>query len=158
MPVYNLRLATHKDIEGVADNCKLAFEESPYQSEVTFDRSRVLDLVTSIVNKSPNDGFILLADDVSTGDTVGIFGAISSFTTMGLEPIGIELLWWVREDYRKTRLSVELIQGFEAWAEKRGIKRLVLGSMANTHTDSIDKFYKRRGYRQTEYTYFKELK
>ena len=87
-----------------------------------------------------------------------IIYAMVSFTTMGLDQVAMEVLWWVSPEARKTRLSITLVKAFEFWAGKLGLTKLVLGSMQNSHSDAIDRFYTKQGYRFTERTYFKEIK
>lgn len=98
----------------------------------------------------------MVAEDPD-GDIVGLFGAVVSYSSFSMDPLGVEVLWWVSPKARKTRLAITLVDGFEMWAKKLGLTKLVLGSMENEHSDAIDRFYKRRGYELTERTYFKEL-
>jgi GNAT superfamily N-acetyltransferase len=155
MPRYSLRLASSEDTLSLIAVLNEAFLESPYTETHSFSEDRVVKLISYVLSVGPDIGLLLLAEN--EGEIVGVFSALKTYTTMGLEETAIELIWWVRKDFRKTRLSIQLISAFEYWADKLGVKRLVLGSMANSHDDGIEKFYLRKGYKLTEKTYTKEV-
>lgn len=153
---YNIRHAEEKDFEKISLAVHEAFKESPYVNQYTYSKLRVLSILQHMHRLGKQGAILLVAE--KNEEIVGLFLAMVSFTSAGLEPIASEILWWVSPEARKTRLSITFIQAFEFWANKLGVSKLVLGSMENEHTGAIDKFYKKRGYQLTERTYFKELK
>ncbi len=154
---FNIRLAEPSDEEALLTAAKLAFIESPYTNLQEFSEERVKTTIAHLNNLGKNSAIILVAEDEDK-NVIGVFAAMVAFTTMGLDPVAMEVLWWVAPTARKTRLSITLVKAFEFWASKLGIVRLVLGSMQNEHSESIHKFYTKNGYTFTERTYFKELK
>jgi len=154
---FNLRHAEETDFENISNSVFKAFTESPYKDQYTFNQQRVVSVLKHMHSLGKQGAILLIAEDKEK-NIVGLFLAMLSFTSAGLEPMASEILWWVSPDYRKTRLSITFIEAFEFWASKLGVTKLVLGSMENNHVNAIDKFYRKRGYTLTERTYFKELK
>lgn len=131
-------------------------KESPYGDTHTFDEMRTAKLILDLLNLGKDNAIILLAED-DTGKIVGILAAIKTFTTMGFEPTAMEVIWWVAQDARKSRLQLQLIHAFHYWCNRVGVSRIVLSSMENEHSQSVDRFYKRLGYKLTEHTYVKKV-
>ena len=153
---YNIRHATPEDDDLIVICARNAFEESPYVGLNTFSEERVRKTIEFLRSLGKNKAIMLVAETPDK-QIVGLFGAMVSFTTMGLEETAMEVLWWVHPIARKTRLSITLIDAFEFWAGKLGITKLVLGSMENSHANAIQRFYEKKGYKFTERTYFKEI-
>lgn len=154
---YNLRLATEDDDLRIVEKLKEAQQEGPYKSNQSFSEKRALEVLQHIRRQGKQYGIALLAESPS-GEILGLFGAIVTYSSFSLDPLAAEMLWWVSPKARKTRLAFTLLDAFEVWADKLGVSKLVLGSMENEHSEAIDRLYKRRGYELTERTYFKELK
>lgn len=155
---FNLRLAEEHDRAAFIRCVEKGFKEGPYKNKHTYSPERVSSIFTHLLTIGKNAGLILLAEDKETKEVIGLFVAMISLTSAGLEPTATELLWWVAPEARKTRLSITLVNAFEFWAKKVGVTKLILGSMENEHAAAIDKFYTKRGYELTERTYYKELK
>lgn len=153
---YNIRHAVETDDDNLLECARNAFLESPYVTLQEFSPSRVRSTIAFLRGLGNDSAIILVAEDKDK-KIIGVFAAMVSFTTMGLDPVAMEVLWWVSPSARKSRLSITLVKAFEFWAGKLGLNRLVLGSMQNEHADSINKFYTKQGYSWTERTYFKEL-
>ncbi len=154
---FKIRLATELDDYRLIQMLKEAHTEGPYKNTQSFSEARALEVVRTIRRQGKEHGIILIAEEEKTKAIIGIFGAMVTFSSFSLDPLAAELLWWVHPQARKTRLSILLVDAYEMWAEKIGVKKLVIGSMENDHAEAIDKFYKRRGYALTERTYCKEL-
>ena len=153
---YKIKLATQLDNNKIIAKLREAHQDGPYKSKQSFNDARSLAVLNHIHHQGPQGGMVMVAEDTE-GDIVGLFGAVVSYSSFSMDPLGVEMLWWVSPKARKSRLSITLVDGFEMWAKKLGLTKLVLGSMENEHSDAIDRFYKRRGYELTERTYFKEL-
>lgn len=154
---FDLRLATKDDVEELAMLGQEVFTlECPYTETHTYSGDRVKELVLSLLKLGEDSAIILLG--VVQGKIVGILAALKTFTTVGLEPTVMELLWWVDSRAKQPRLAIQMIKAFEYWADKVGVTRLVLSSMENKHSASTEKYYKHLGYTLTEKTYVKRIK
>ena len=155
--MYTLKLANSSDTDRLIVAAHKAYTVSPYISLVTFDPERITTMIHSLINLGVNHSMILYAEDNDTGDIIGILAATSTFTLVGLEPIAAELMWWVSEDAKKTRLALQLVKGLEFWARKLKLSGIAMSNMENNYTKSTEKFYSILGYRRTESTFFKSL-
>lgn len=133
-----------------------AMMDGPYKGLQTYSKDRAREVLRHMKSLGPQ-GAILLVAEAPDKELVGMFLAMVTYTTAGLEPVASEILWWVAPKARKTRLSILFVHAFETWAKKLGVSKVILGSMENEHAESIHKFYTKRGYTLTERTYFKEL-
>jgi hypothetical protein len=70
---------------------------------------------------------------------------------------GQELFWWVDESKRGGKAAIELFNGLERWADKKGVKSFSMISTPNLTPDSLKKLYERRGYKQWDNFYTKEM-
>lgn len=155
---FSLRLAEETDRSAFVEAVRKGFSEGPYRTKHTYSPERVSGIFSHLLSIGKSAGLILLAEDDESKEVIGLFVAMVSFTSAGLEPTATELLWWVDPKARKTRLSITLVNAFEFWAKRVGVTKLILGSMENEHAAAIHKFYTKRGYELTERTYYKELK
>lgn len=153
---FNIRFATEEDDTKLLIRIGEAMYEGPYKTLQTYAPERAKAVLAHMRSLGPQ-GAILLVAETPEKEIVGTFLAMVTYTTAGLEPVASEILWWVAPEARKTRMSILFIHAFETWARKLGVTKTILGSMENDHAESIDKFYKKRGYVLTERTYFKEL-
>ena len=107
--------------------------------------------------EQPNELAIILFAENEGKEVVGVIAAQVTTAHIGLEPMALEFLWWVHPVFRKTRLSIELVNGFEYWCKKVGVRHCILSNMDNEHSASVEKFYKKKGYIKAETTFVKEL-
>lgn len=153
---FKIRHAEHKDETRILYAMSSAMKDSPYYNKITFSPDRAKATLRGLIDSGKERALTLIAED-SDGRIVGIFLAMVSYTAFGLEPVATEVLWWVAPEARKTRLGFLLVTAFEMWGQKIGAKRLVLGSMNNEHSKSIEKYCTKHGFSHTETTYLKEL-
>jgi GNAT superfamily N-acetyltransferase len=154
--MYSLKLATHEDIPKLLEAAEKAFSESPYKDKLTYSSQRSENMIRMLLDAGTQHAMILMA--VEDDGVKGVIAGMVTFTVAGLEEIVTEFLWWVDKEYRGTKLSITLINGLEFWAKRLGVNHVVLGSMENEHSGTVDKYYKRKGYKKAETTYIKELK
>lgn len=153
---YKLRLATYLDVPKLLVAAQKGFKDSPYAGKLIYSESRAEKMINMLLELGHNKSIILFAEDVN-GDVVAVIAAMVFYTQAGAEEVVSEQLWWVDKLYRKSRLAITLVEGLEFWAKKLGIRHVILGSMENEHSGSVEKFYNRKGYIKTESTFVKEI-
>lgn len=70
---------------------------------------------------------------------------------------GQEMFWWVDEDHRGSRSGVSLLKSLEDWAKSRGAKSFSMIHTPNLGPKGLADFYKRRGYKEWDHTFTKEI-
>jgi GNAT superfamily N-acetyltransferase len=70
--------------------------------------------------------------------------------------IAIEQFWFVTPDHRNTKLGIRLFDAVEKWAREVGADVLDFIALASSE-DNVRKFYERRGFRELETHFVKEL-
>lgn len=144
------RLATLQDIPVLVKLCEEAHKESPHR--LRFDKEQVEASIFQVIQT----GVIICY--IVNGQVVGMIGGITTLTTMSLEKIGAELLWFIHPDYRKSREPLKLITAFEYWCWSKGCAAVTLSNMVNDSYERVGKVYERKGYRLVEQSYMKSLK
>lgn len=91
------------------------------------------------------------------GEVVGLFLGIVAAPWFTPEPEMSEIMFWVREDYRRTSTARELIKTMEQWATQEGAKKLLMAAGSGYETSRVEKFYNRLGYRTWALTTCKEV-
>ena len=136
---------------------KIFYEDCPYKDSHTYSHDKTAELIKGLLSLGTSNAYISLGEDTATKEIVGVFGAMRTFITVSQEPTAVEVLWWVDKVARNTRLSLKLIKAYEYWANLIGVKRLVIASMSNEHSGSVDRLYTKMGYRLAEKTYVKKV-
>ena len=155
MKNYKLILAESSDLDRFLVAAEQAFNESPYSTYFTFNKSRVERMFKQLQDLGKDKAIILLAENDSK--IVGILACMLEYSLMGVEDTAIEMSWWVSPEARNSRIAIKMIDAFEYWGTKLGVKRFVLSSMENEHAKSIDKFYLRKKYIKMENSYLKVI-
>ena len=90
-----------------------------------------------------------------------VIGCIGGFITPSqFDPktkVFNEVLWYVDEDYRRTRAPLLLFNAVENYCKDNEIKHMIMASLGNRRDESLAKFYDRRGYVHFETTYIKSI-
>lgn len=68
-----------------------------------------------------------------------------------------ELMWWVEPEYRKSLNPIRLLTLFEEWAKTNGAQAIVMARFTEADDNRLDKFYKKRGFREIETHYLKKI-
>lgn len=64
---------------------------------------------------------------------------------------------YVAPEHRRSSLFVRLFDAFEAEGAKRGTRKYFVGHKVQFHSDTMSKFFQRRGYVQGEVFYWRNL-
>jgi GNAT superfamily N-acetyltransferase len=154
MQKTNYRLSVIDDTE-VVNTLKDALKDSPFAEYETED-TKLNDLVNHFSYElSEGKRFCLLAYNET--ETIGLVACSEVEDHFLFKDTGQEMVWWVRDGYRNTKVGHQLFKSLEDWAKARGLKRLLTAHYHNEHTDKMRKLYDRHGYKPVEYNYIKEL-
>lgn len=146
------------DIEPIIEVIHELQQDGPYKV-FDIDDDLLVNYVTHLqVDKNAGAGFIVTARD---NDKIVGFLAATELTDHYMfhkQRVGQAIVWWVHKDYRKKYdIAKNLQDGFEAWAKQRGLKYLMGGHYEDENASLLQKMYKKRGYKQIEYSYLKEI-
>lgn len=137
------------DIQDIEPLVAEAFLELPYT--IQYSPERVQEFLRSTTNKLMVG---LCQDD---GTILGVLLGCQTFVPTSFSPVAIELLWYVKPEYRKGKYALQMVREFEKWAKAQGCEMISMGNMANSSMATTGKFYERLGYKLSEQTYFKGL-
>ena len=90
-------------------------------------------------------GAVFLSDEGIIG------GVIVPFYWNPDAKMAVEMFWWAPKDGRALRLALE------QWAADEGALRVVFSGQVNERQATIDKVFRRAGYRPVEVGYMKDL-
>ncbi len=119
-----------------------------------FDHDKVLSIYKRYLESDKADLIVILAEEDSR-----VFGFIVGLCEAPLftnDKVCMELAWWVDEDKRNSRDSIQLMKAYEHWAVNIAKAKMVQMAMLNEVTD-LDRFYRRLGYRPGETSYIKDF-
>jgi GNAT superfamily N-acetyltransferase len=69
----------------------------------------------------------------------------------------VETFWYVRPEYRKSRIASNLFDAFEEEAKQQKCKRVAVVHMVDSYPEILERFYISKGYHLLEKHYIKEL-
>ncbi len=152
---YNIRIASWGDKKYIEDMCYKFFQEAPHSKlKDTYSPSRVSSLIEDYL-KGPKETkiiFVLTFKD----EPVGMIAGLAYPNLFTDSYVALEQMWWVDEEHRG-KLSVSLIEVYEAWAKKIGCTSCIVSSLETRHAPLLDRVYKKRGYMKTETAYTKDF-
>lgn len=145
--------------EEVSGAVKNALLDSPY-AELKIDNSLLQETLVTFLPEHNPDGSRILAYVKDEGKVVGLVAAVVSkghFIFNKEQSLGQEVVWWVHEDYRGSKIGKLLLTVLETWAKELGLSRLALGHYENDTGRKVGILYRRLGYKPVEHNYIKEL-
>lgn len=151
-----IRLATLDDVE---DMCKLSHElylSARMDQDLTWNMDKLRGQVTAFITGDPRKYCTLISFDKSTGKTVGgLLGTwIQPYFTDDKQ--AIEVMMYLRPEYRKGRQGIDLMDAYEHWAKLVGCKSVSYGYLDQA-PERVRKLYERRGFNYGEVTYWRHI-
>ena len=145
-----IRFATVKDIPVIMElSCD--FYHEGLSKYLTLDKDSLLRTVWSLMTK----GVFLVAEEDK--EVVGVIaGVIDSSNFNVREIIAQEIIWYVKDAKRKGTPGIRLFDAFSETCEKLGASRIVMAHM-QLNAKTMSKLYKRKGYKEMETRYIKEV-
>ena len=100
--------------------------------------------------------FFMVAED---GDKIvgGIGVVVAPSQTVQTKLLAQELFWYVDEDYRHTRVAIQLYLSAERWAKDVGAVAITMALLEGSMPDTVAEMYTRMGYEQVERIFVKGL-
>lgn len=138
------RRATHLDIQKIIE---LGQEYYDSIDDILYSYNK--EYVATVLNEYLNikECIILLAinDDA---ELVGIFWGVALPVLPWTPTVSaIDILFFVKDRYRGTRVANRLIKMYEDWAKSMSCKETLLGTTSGINTERTIKFYERLGYK-----------
>ena len=150
-PTVSLKLATEEDWFEVLRISRSFHEFYPYRS-IPFQEDKVRILFDRYLS-NPLEMIVIVAktDEKTIGVLVGHLSELYFSNTK----VAGELIWWVDEEYRRTKAGIQLFHAFEFWARK--VSASFISGVNTSETTDVSKVYIRNGYHLAETTYVKEI-
>lgn len=139
-----IRIAQPEDYDLVLAMAKKFMDSTPYKDIA--DAESVERVVLSFLNWDKTEKIILLYEDkgfLAAGITPFPFG----FKTL----VATEVAWYVEPEARKEGVGDKLVEAFEYWADKLGVKVKTLAFMDTDLTN----YMKKKGYVPYETAHYK---
>lgn len=93
------------------------------------------------------------------GDVAGFIGLASFNSHINQSyKMAQELFFWIDPEYRGGKHARLLLDAAEQWSVEIGCDKLLMMSVADLRGKLVGRLYTRRGFTQSEYVYYKELK
>lgn len=151
-PKYSLKVATEEDFDDVKRLCLSFFHASIYNDKDIAD-DKVETLISEFIHLT-HDRIAILG--LLEGQPCGLIAGVVQPLLFNHARIASEIVWWVDEEHRRSKLGLQLLDAFEYWGEH--IAKADYGQMvtlADDKSEHLDKYYRRRGYIPVEKAYLK---
>lgn len=144
-----LRLAEERDLEEVVRMARMFHKSSPYAS-MAFSEERLIDFFQIYLADKTKMIVILSEQD---GKPRGMIVGMADSPHFSDEKAATELAWWMDEEYRRGRDSIDLMKAYEEWARRIGATVTQMALLSSS--PDVSKLYEKSGYSLTERTYVK---
>lgn len=152
-PLYDLKIATLKDLADIKRMAKSFFLSSIY-SDKEYDDDKVNDIILELLHDPTNRVIIL---GVLEGKPIAQLAATVQPLIFNTSRIATEVLWWVDDDHRRSGVGQQLIDAFEYWATNIAKADYTqLCSLNGDMVDPVGKHYEKIGYTLIEKAYLKQ--
>jgi hypothetical protein len=148
-----LKIAEHKDEPFVTQMALKFYAESPYRG-IPIDNKKVTNVIEHLMGSDLCLVLLLVSD---RDEPVGMIAGHVNEMIFSTDRMASEVVWWVDPEYRGTKHSLSLLDGFEYWAFKSGCKYVQMSSLGGPKSGVLDRLYSKRKYINTEQAYVKEF-
>ncbi len=97
---------------------------------------------------------VILIDSEARGMLIGVK---TPWMLNNAYNMAIELAWWVKPEHRGSRVAIELMKAYEAWARQNSVRILVMAALTDSDGERVGQIYERLGFKKYETSYAKEL-
>jgi hypothetical protein len=148
----DLRIATIDDFDQVKRMALNFYRASPY-SNIKIDDGTVDDTIRTLILNSGAERTVILS--LHNDNPVGIIAGTVQPFLFNKDRVASELMWWMDEEHRKGRKSLQLLNAFEYWAKSVAkCDMILLSTIDSLQSDRIGRVYEKRGYRPAENNYY----
>lgn len=151
----SLKLATLDDLPYFEKFAKAFYLSSSFSPQLKYNPAKVRQWLELAVSSQHRDCLVLL--NVQNELPVGMLVATISQTPFSDDLVASELAWWVDEEYRGTKGSLELVFAYEEWAKRVGAKHVTMALLPALTNPKVEGYYEKLGYHKTEISYIKAL-
>lgn len=134
--------------------CHMFHAESRF-ADVPFDVQRVHRIIT-VANANPNLFFTRYKKN-DQDEYIGVFIGFIEEMAFGMAKQAVDLVFYVREDYRGGPWFVKTLREFEDWGKQSGCDFIKLMPNTGINTEGMTKLYPRLGYDLAGYIFSKEI-
>jgi RimJ/RimL family protein N-acetyltransferase len=150
----SLKLATPEDLDTFLRFSHAFYLASPFSPSLSYNPSKVQELFELAVHTQHSKALVLIYHEQDQAR--GMLVSVASSTPFSDDIVASELAWWVDEEYRGTRGSIELIYAYEEWARRVGAKHITMALLPSLTNPKVENYYEKMGYKKTETSYIKE--
>lgn len=147
-----IRNATVNDYASMLDKGEIFWSLTEYVKHAPYVR----DDVKITLDTCMEHDLLLVAED--DGEIAGFVGGIAFPLYANTSVfVGQELFWWVEPQYRKVGVGNALLDAVEARAKEKGLLYWSMMFMSAVEPEVAKQVYLKRGYKETEVAFAKEL-
>lgn len=149
-----IREALISDLDGIADCAERFFAYAGYNEQGTpLNRSDFKEMVSAYI-VGTNGVVLLLMDGLYVAG--GIAGRVDEWGFNRSIKFGIELFYWIDENYRGFQ-SIKLLKLYEQKIKELGAQRNAMISVNTSLMESVNNLYKKMGYELYEQYFTKSF-
>ena len=147
------------DIDQMLEVVREGIAESVYK-DIEYDPAIIRHLLENYSACDNHSSTVILLKEIATDRIVGVLLAniAEQHPLFHKGRVAVELLWYIKPEFRGTRRSLQMLQTYEDWALINGATHITCGSLSNESREMLDKVYTHRGMKLVELQYMKEIK
>lgn len=146
-----IRHALPRDIPAIMDMVREFYQTTDYSKFAPFDEETVQDLTEMIIL---HHIFIVATDEDDV--PVGILALVLTPFSFNRNVLScVEVVWWVKSEFRKSSYGVDMIRYADNIRKLRGATHFQLARL-NTSPEVVDSIYERLGFTFSE-KYFSKV-
>lgn len=148
-----LRPATFFDIKNIVSLGRKYYEEIPHIT-YAYEDDFVAGALCESFTKDYNFFHLAIDGDEIVGMLWGYaFPALPWTPTLS----AVDILFYVKPEYRGTRVAIKLVKAWESWAIEQKCTEVALGTSSGINTARTVRFYERMGFSLVGQQLTKEL-
>jgi GNAT superfamily N-acetyltransferase len=145
-----IRPAVPDDLPTLLELGRCMHAESPRFSALTFDATKVFELLTSAID---DDRYLLIVVDDGEGGLAGGFLGYITPQWFSHDEVAADLALFVDPDRRGGIVAARLLKAYAEWAEARGAKQITAGISTGVMVEQTAQMYRRLGFNQYGYLF-----
>ena len=147
-----IRAGTYDDLKGCVAVAKEFWNQLDFSEQIQFVEQDCEDMFVMCLQQ----GLVAVHED--DGKIIGVIAGLSSPCTANFQfRFGAELIWYVKEEYRKTGAGLRLLEQIEKQAREVGCVRWSTMVFDQHNPERGEGILKQQGYVPTERAFAKVL-